>query len=179
MGKVYPKIDAELTAWIEQQRLFFVSTAPLSADGLINSSPKGLDSFAVLGPTSVAYADLNGSGIETAAHLRENGRITMMFCAFAGPPLILRLHGEGRYHVLGTADFERLADRFASLENLRGIVEVSLTRIADSCGYGVPKYEYAGERAALVKWAAKEGPEGLAAYRAKKNRVSLDGLPGI
>lgn len=179
MGKTYDSITGPLAAWIGEQHLFFVATAPLAADGLINNSPKGLDSFAILGPRSVAYADLNGSGIETAAHLRENGRIVLMFCALAGPPLIVRLHGTGTYHLTGSAEFERLVTHFPGLEHLRGIVAVSLTRISDSCGYGVPKYHYAGQREALAKWANKHGTDGLADYRAQKNRFSLDGLPGI
>lgn len=179
MGKVYPEISADLAEWIQRQHLFFVATAPLDADGLINCSPKGLDSFAVLGPTTVAYLDFVGSGVETVAHLRENGRIVIMFCAFEGAPKVLRLHGTGRVAEPGSAEFEALRSRFPDYPGARSIIIVKVTRISDSCGFGVPEYRYAGDRAALVRFAEQKGPEGLIAYQAKYNRRSVEGLPGI
>ena len=178
MGTTFDQLDEKLIKWIEQQHLFFVATAPLAADGLVNCSPKGLDSFAVLDSRTVMYADLNGSGIETAAHLNENGRIVIMFCAFQGPPRILRLAGRGEYLSPGHPDFDDLAGR-CDLKPLRGIVRVTLTRIADSCGFGVPKYEFLEQRQALVEWGNRKSPEQLRAYQRENNRLSIDGLPGV
>lgn len=178
MGTTFDGLDEGLVAWIRQQHLFFVATAPLAADGLLNCSPKGLDSFAVIDPHTVVYADLNGSGIETAAHLRENGRIVVMFCALEGPPRILRLSGVGEYLLPDHADFETLSGQF-SLTPLRGLVRIRLRRIADSCGYGVPRFDYRGQRETLVKWGAGKSPEAMREYQREHNRLSLDGLPGI
>ena len=179
MGEVFETITPELRDWINLQQLFFVATAPLAKEGLINCSPKGLDSFRILGPTTVAYADLTGSGIETAAHLKENGRMVIMFCAFDGPAKIVRLHGKGRYLEPGTLDFQQRSKEFGDFIGLRGIVEVSTTRISDSCGYGVPKFEYLGQRDTLIKVSQNKGETGLAEYRREKNRLSIEGLPGI
>jgi hypothetical protein len=179
VAKVFPEIDERNAAFIRAQRIFFVATAPRAGDGHVNLSPKGRDSFAILGPTEVAYLDFVGSGIETAAHLRENGRIVFMFCAFEGPPRILRLHGRGEVVEPGDADWEALLGRFPAQEGVRSIVRARLTRIADSCGYGVPLYRYQGERSQLPEWARRKGPEGLARYQAEHNRRSLDGLPGL
>ena len=179
MGKVFDGIDAALAAWIGAQRMFFVATAPLSGEGHVNCSPKGHESFAVLGPREVAYLDFVGSGIETAAHLRENGRITLMFCAFEGPPRIVRLYGRGEVHEPGSAEFEALRGRFPEAPGTRAIVRVALGRIADSCGYSVPLYRYEGERSQLRAWAERQGPEGLRAYQKENNLESLDGLPGL
>jgi hypothetical protein len=179
MGKTYDEITPDLAAWIRQQHVFFVATAPRSDDGLINCSPKGMDSFRILGPREVAYLDLTGSGVETIAHLRENARIVVMFCAFAGAPNIVRLHGRGEALEPGHPDFETLRANFPEHPGARAIIRVELTRIGDSCGYAVPRYEYAGERDALVRWAEKKGPAGLADYHRQKNALSLDGLPGL
>jgi hypothetical protein len=179
MGKTYDEITPHLAAWIAQQRMFFVATAPTSGDGLLNCSPKGMDTFRILGPREVAYLDLTGSGVETIAHLRENARIVLMFCAFTGPPNIVRLHGRGEVIEPGHPEFESLGRRFPDHPGARAIIRVRLVRIGDSCGYAVPRYEYAGERDALIQWAEKKGPASLADYRVQKNAQSLDGLPGL
>jgi hypothetical protein len=179
MGKTYAVIDERLTEFIEAQHLFFVATAPSGSDGLVNLSPKGLDCFRILGPRTVAYLDLTGSGIETIAHLRDNGRITIMFCAFEGPPKIVRLYGRGEAVLPGHADFADLAARYPALPGTRSIIRVELERIADSCGYAVPRYSYEGPRDQLLRWAEQKGPEGLEAYRSERNAVSLDGLRGL
>lgn len=179
MSKTHEALDDKLRAFIEAQQMFFVATAPLDADGLVNVSPKGLDSFAVLDDTTVAYVDLTGSGAETIAHLRENGRITLMWCAFAGAPNIVRVQGRGHAHLLGTSEFDRLAPLFPQYPGARAIIVVEATRISDSCGYTVPRYEYQEDRDTLVRWAEKKGPDGLKEYRAERNAVSLDGLPAF
>lgn len=179
MGKVFDAIDDKLAAWIAAQRMFFVATAPLAASGHVNLSPKGRDSFAVLGPREVAYVDLTGSGIETVAHLRENGRIAVMFCAFDGPPRIVRLYGRGTVLAPGDAGFDEVVARFPRYPGTRAVVRVALDRIADACGYAVPLFEFRGERTQLDDWAAHKGPDGLRAYRAEKNAKSIDGLPGL
>jgi hypothetical protein len=179
MGSIYLELDEGLHEFIAQQRVYFVATAPLSAIGHINVSPKGLDSLRILGPREIAYLDLTGSGIETVAHVRENGRLTLMFCAFEGPPRILRLHGRGRIVEPGDADWDRLLGNFPTYTGCRSIVLLNIERIADSCGFGVPLYEYAGERSQLVAWAERIGTDGVAEYKAKKNGQSIDGLPGL
>jgi hypothetical protein len=179
MGKVYAEIDEALVAFLRKQHVFFVATAPLSADGHINLSPKGLATFAIIDPRTVAYLDLTGSGIETVAHLNENGRIVILFCAFDGPPKIVRLHGVGRALTPGTTEFDQLRPSFPAFEAARAIVRVELNRISDSCGYAVPLFEYAGEREQLSKWAANKGADGIREYRAKNNARSIDGLRGL
>lgn len=179
MGKVYDGIDARLAEWIGRQRLFFVATAPSGAEGHVNLSPKGLDALRILGPREVAYVDLVGSGAETAAHLRDNGRIVIMLCAFEGPPKILRLHGRGRVVEPGDDGFEALAARFPSYASTRAVVRVDVTRVADSCGYGVPLYAYQGERSQLHAWAERKGEDGLRAYQRAHNLRSIDGLPAL
>ena len=179
MGKVFEGIDEKLAAWVGAQHLFFVATAPRSDAGLVNLSPKGLDSFAILGPKSVAYLDLVGSGAETIAHLRENGRITFMFCAYEGLPRIVRLYGRGDVVEPGDAGFDALAEHFPRYPSMRAIIRAELSRIADSCGYGVPLYQYKGERSQIGEWAERKGPEGLRAYQLERNRESLDGLPAL
>lgn len=179
MGKLYDEITPELKDWIGQQHVFFVATAPLSADGLINCSPKGMDCFRVLGPRQVAYLDLTGSGIETVAHVRENGRIVLMFCAFTGAPKIVRLHGMAEILATGSAAFEECRALFPDLPGARAIVRVDVGRISDSCGYAVPRYEYSGERDTLLRWAEAKGHDGLDEYRRTRNAYSLDGLPGF
>lgn len=180
MGKLHPTIEAELRDWIAAQRMFFVATAPLGGDGHVNCSPKGGDPLLVLGPRTVAYLDRTGSGIETVAHVQENGRVVLMLCAFEGPPRIVRLHGRGRVVVAGAAEFAALAKGFGEVGlGARAIVVVELDRISDSCGFGVPLYRYEGEREALGKWAEKKGADGVAAYVREKNAHSIDGLPGL
>jgi predicted pyridoxine 5'-phosphate oxidase superfamily flavin-nucleotide-binding protein len=179
MGKIRSEIDDEARKFIEAQRVFFVASAPLDAAGHVNLSPKGLDTFRILGPTTVAYVDFNGSGVETIAHLKENGRIVLMFCAFQGPPNIFRLYGHGRVIEPHEAEFAALVESFPDHENARSVIVVELTRIKDSCGYGVPLFKYEGERTQLHAWARHRGTEGLKAYREEKNRRSIDGLAGI
>ena len=178
--KLHESIDGRLRAFIERQHLFFVATAPLSGDGHVNLSPKGLDgTFAVLDEHSVAYLDLTGSGSETVAHLRENGRITVMFCAFEGAPNIVRLHGTGRYVALQDAEFASYRGLFADHPGARGIVVVDVQRVSDSCGYAVPLMTHDGDRDLLTRWADNRGDDGLTAYRATKNATSIDGLPAL
>lgn len=179
MGKIHESIDDTLAAFLERQHLFFVATAPLQADGHVNVSPKGRHSFAVLDPNTVAYVDFTGSGIETVAHLRENGRIALMFCAFQDPPRIVRLHGIGEPLEAGDADFDEVLPRLPAHDDVRSIIRVRLTRISDSCGYGIPLFDYRGERDQLSKWAERKGAEGVREYRAKNNARSIDGLPGL
>lgn len=178
MGKVFEGIDEKLAAWIAAQHMFFVATAPREGEH-VNLSPKGLDSLAVLGPKRVAYLDVVGSGAETIAHLRENGRITLMFCAFEGLPRIVRLHGRGEAIEPGDPEFAALAAHFPAYLGTRAIIRAELGRIADSCGYGVPLYQFKGERSQIGEWAERKGPEGLRAYQLERNRESLDGLPAL
>lgn len=179
MGKQYDQITPALTAWIELQQMFFVSTAPLAAEGLLNCSPKGMDTFRVLGDREVAYLDLTGSGVETIAHLRENGRIVFLFCAFTGPPQILRLHGVGQVTTPDDDDFHRLRPQFPDYPGARAIIRADITRVADSCGYSVPQYDYVGDRDTLIQWSKAKGKDGVKQYQRSKNAVSLDGLPGL
>ncbi len=178
MGKVYEIIEAKLGAWILRQKIFFVATAPLARDGHVNCSPKGGDTFRVLGERLAAYLDLTGSGVETIAHVQENGRIVIMFCAFDGPPRIVRLHGKAEVLYPTHPDFDKLSGHFQAHVGSRAIVRIAVTRISDSCGYAVPLFDFAGDRDVLDKWAEAKGPEGLIAYRAAKNGASVDGNPG-
>jgi len=189
MGKVFDRIDDHQRGWIARQSMFFVGTAPLDGEGHVNVSPKGpIGSLKVLDDHTVAYLDVVGSGAETIAHIRENGRIVVMLCAFAGPPRILRLHGRGEVVPAGDPRFEELLEaggyeRAEVSESHRAIVVVHVTRIADSCGYGVPLMSYEGERPHHDAWAQKKlrarGPEALVEYQREKNAVSLDGLPAV
>jgi hypothetical protein len=189
VGKIFERIDPQLRDWIAKQALFFVGTAPLDAEGHVNVSPKGpIGSLRVVDETTVAYLDIVGSGAETIAHLRENGRIVVMLCAFEGPPRILRLHGRGEVVTPGDARFEELLERCdfdepAIEESRRSIVLVDVSRIADSCGYGVPLMSYEGEREHARKWAEKKmrvgGREAIADYQRTKNAESIDGLPAL
>lgn len=179
MGKTFDAITPELEAWLAAQRFFMVATAPLAADGLVNCSPKGHDTFRVLGPREVAYLDLTGSGVETIAHLRENGRIVLTFFAVDGAPRIVRLQGAGDVLEPGSPGFDSLVGRFPAMPGTRAIVRARLSRIADSCGYSVPRFTYAGERDTLIRWAESKGGAGLDEYRARNNALSLDGLPGL
>ncbi len=177
MGKFNDFIADQHREFIEAQHLFFVSTAPIGAEGHINLSPKGLDSFRVLSSTMVAYMDIVGSGNETSAHLLENGRITFMFCAFGGPPNILRLYGKGYTVLPGDPAWNELSAHFTLLPSTRQIIAADITKVQTSCGFGVPFYKYTGERDHAHKWAEKKGPEGLEQYKKDKNLTSLDGLP--
>jgi Pyridoxamine 5'-phosphate oxidase len=189
VGKVFERIDERQREWIARQALFFVATAPLAEDGHVNLSPKGpIGTLRVIDDHTVAYLDATGSGAETIAHVRENGRIVVMLCAFEGPPRILRLHGRGEVVGPGEARFDELLEecRFddASIpEARRSIVVVHVTRIADSCGYGVPLMRHEGQRDHLPLSAAKRlrsgGPEAIRAYQREQNAESIDGLPAI
>lgn len=179
MGKVYDEIVPELANWLGQQRVFFVATAPLAPGGLINCSPKGMDTFRIIGPREVAYLDLTGSGVETIAHLRENGRIVIMFCGFAGDPQIVRLHGTGEAVTYGMQDYEKLRIYFPDYPGERAVIRARLKRISDSCGYGVPRYDYMGERDTLIRWAESKGAEKIRQYQRENNAHSLDGQPGL
>ena len=178
MAKTHPEISGQMAAWIARQPLFFNATAPLSPNGHVNVSPRGLDTFRVLGPKRVAYLDLTGSGNETAAHINENGRITIMFCAFEGPPQILRLYGRGTVRLPGDGEWDRLRAHFGGdFVGVRQIVDIEVARVQTSCGFGVPLMEYKGQREKLREWAQKKGPDGLHRYREEKNSISIDGLP--
>lgn len=177
MGKTYTEIPSDHAAWIARQPLFFVATAPLSAEARVNVSPKGLDTLRVLDARTLAYVDLTGSGAETAAHVSENGRVTLMFCAFEGAPRIVRVYGRGEIVVRGTGCWSELAPRLPDVPGARAIVVVHVERVADSCGYGVPRMQLVAERDTLTEWARAKGPEGAAAYRREKNTRSIDGLP--
>jgi hypothetical protein len=179
MSKQRENIDSEMAAWIAQQRVFFVATAPLSADGHINTSPKGGEAFRILGPLEVAYQDYTGSGAETAAHLRENARIVIMFCAFDGPPKIVRLHGHGTLIAPEHDRFTELASLFPSNPGTRSFVHIAVKRVSDSCGFSVPFFDFRSHRDTLDRWAEKKKPEELDTYRATKNLTSIDGLPAF
>jgi Pyridoxamine 5'-phosphate oxidase len=178
VAKVFDGIDDKLARWLERQPVFFVATAPLGEDGHINLSPKGtLGTFRVLDPSTVAYLDLTGSGAETLAHLRENGRITLMFCAFDGPPQIVRLWGTGAPVLPSSPSFAALAGSFPDHPGIRSVIRVAVSRVADSCGYAVPRMSLDSERDILDLANAKKGPARLASYRVARNAHSIDGLP--
>jgi len=174
----FSSISDELARWWAEQPLFFVATAPSGSDGRINCSPKGLDTLRILGPQRVAYLDLTGSGVETIAHVRENGRITLMACAFNGAPQISRLYGAGTVHELGSAGFDELSPLFPDLPGARAVIDVAVDRVTTSCGYAVPLMDLVGDRDRLLDWAIAKGDDGLVAYRASKNATSIDGRPG-
>lgn len=180
MGTVSSRIEARVKAWIEAQHMFFVATAPREG-GHVNCSPKGLDSFRVLSETEVAYLDFVGSGVETIAHVRENGRLCVMFCAFDGPPKILRLQGRGRAVEPGDAAYAALLARFEPLPHaaLRAILVMDVERVAESCGFGVPLYQFEGEREQMGAWCDRKGQKGVEDYQREKNVRSLDGLPAL
>jgi len=176
MAKLFDHITEELQNFIAKQHLFFVGTAPLSPTGHVNLSPKGLESFRVLSKHRVGYLDVTGSGNETSAHLQENGRITIMFCAFQEPACILRLYGRG-YTVLPDAPaWESLYSHFPPIPGTRQIIIADIERVQTSCGFGVPLYEYQGQRQTLIKWASKKGEQGVREYQQEKNIFSIDGL---
>ena len=179
MAKIFDSIDERLADFIRSQHVFFVGTAPTGPDGHVNVSPKGLETFAVVGPREVAYLDLTGSGIETISHLRDNGRIVIMFCAFEGAPKILRLHGRGEVIEHRDPRFSELRGLFGEFVGVRSVVRVDVERIADSCGFGVPQMAYEQDRDTLARWAQNKGAEGVQAYREEVNDRSIDGLPGL
>lgn len=177
MGKFFDNINDNHRDFILKEHIFFTASAPLSGEGHINLSPKGMDSFRILSNTRVAYMDIVGSGNETSAHILENGRLTFMFCAFEGPPNILRLYGNG-YTVLPDDDqWEQLAPLFSLQLATRQIIVSDIHKVQTSCGFSVPYYNYEGERTHAQQWAEKKGAEGLEIYKSQKNRKSLDGLP--
>lgn len=188
MGQTYDEISPKLAAWIGQQPLYFVGTAPSGSDGHVNISPKGArETFAVLGPNLVAYVDMTGSGAETIAHVRENGRIVVMFCAFDGPPKIIRLHGKGTVLLHTAPEFEAALADFSLAPEMRAIaravIVVEVDRVADSCGFVVPVMSFERERDQLYRWAEaraeKDGPCWWDNYKRMKNATSVDGLPAI
>lgn len=176
MGKAFDQITPELQAFIAQQHVFFVATAPLSPEGHINLSPKGLDCFRILSPQRVAYLDLVGSGNETSAHILENGRITFMFCAFDGAPMILKLYGTAKSILPGDAGWEALYSHFEPHPAVRQIIAADLHLVKSSCGNGVPLMDYTGEREQLTRWAETIGTQALQNYQQKNSLVSMDGL---
>ena len=175
MAKFYSELTEELCDFISRQHLFFTATA--AAEGRINLSPKGMDSFCCLDRQTVAYLDVTGSGNETAAHLRADGRITVMFCSFDTQPVILRLYGQGRVVRPRDAEWNTMIRLFTPLSGARQIMVVKVGSAQTSCGYGVPLYRYEGERGTLQRWADKKGARGLADYWREKNQTSIDGLP--
>ncbi len=179
MGKIYEELDQERIEFIETQKVFFVGTAPTSLDGHVNISPKGMDSLRVLGPTTVAYLDVTGSGVETISHVKENGRLVMMFCAFEGKPLTLRLHGRGEVIETHNSEFSRLINLFPELPGIRSIIRLNIDRIADSCGWTVPVYQFAGTRDYYDKYAEHVGVEGMRKGQLKSNMKSIDGMLGL
>ena len=179
MGKVYEEIDAALQRFVEAQQLFFVATAPLDAEGHVNLSPKGLNTLRVLAPRTIGYVDYVGSGAETIAHVKENGRIVIMLCALHGPPRIVRFHGRGDVLEPQDPEYQRLRPVFPADLAGRAIIVVSLDRISDSCGFGVPLYHFEGQRSQLVDWTNRKGDDGLEDYQLEKNANSIDGLPAV
>lgn len=179
MGKPFNHIDQRLEEFIRAQQMFFVATAPLDAAGHVNLSPKGLDTLRVLDPQTIAYLDHVGSGAETIAHLRENGRIVLMLCAFQGAPRIVRFHGRGSVIEPQDQEFDRLRTLFPAEPAGRAIIQIAIDRIADSCGFGVPLFSFEEHRSQIADWAARKGPEGIREYQVQKNRTSIDGLQAL
>ncbi|MEZ2334204.1 pyridoxamine 5'-phosphate oxidase family protein [Mucilaginibacter sp. RCC_168] len=177
MAKFFDSIQEQHKAFIEKQKMFFTASAPLAADGHVNLSPKGIDSFKVLSANRIAYMDIIGSGNETSAHILENERITIMFCAFEGPPNIMRLYGNGYTVLPGDEEWAALAPNFQILLATRQIIVADIHKVQTSCGFSVPYYVYKGERDQAYKWAANKGADGLEAYKKEKNMISMDGLP--
>ena len=178
MGRIYDSIDERISEFVSKQKMFFVATSPLDADGHVNLSPKGLDSFRILDEHTVAYADLIGSGVETIAHIRENGRIVLMFCAFEGAPNIVRFHGQADVIAPSDDGFDVVSSQFPHFDGLRSIIRVRCTRISDSCGFGVPLFEFKGERDQLQRWAQSKSPQQRDDYVREKNAKSIDDLAG-
>ena len=180
MGKQFESIDDSIRNWMGQQKMFFVGSAPLSGDGLVNLSPKGHDSLRIIDGNTLAYLDYGGSGAETIAHVRENGRIVIMMCAFDGPPKTFRFYGRGEV-------ITPLDDGFAELSGLfdlpglgtRALIKINLHRIQDSCGYGVPNFEFKGHRESSQNWAKKKTTDELREYQVLKSLHSLEGIPSM
>jgi hypothetical protein len=179
MGATFDRLRPDHRRFIEAQPLFFVATAPSGDEGHVNVSPKGYDTFRVLDDTTVAYLDLTGSGAETIAHVRQNGRITIMFCSFDEKPLILRLFGQAEAIPLGDARFDDLAALLPQVAGARSIIRVELDRVQTSCGYAVPHMQFVASRPKLEEWADHRGPDGLEQYWADRNRESIDGIPAL
>ena len=177
MAKLHEQITDRLAEFIRAQPMFFVASAPLAADGHVNVSPKGLDCLRILSAQRVAYVDLTGSGNETSAHILENGRITLMFCAFGGPPQLLRLYGQGHTVLPGSDEWAQLAPLFPEYHSARQIIAADIERVQTSCGYAVPLMDYVGQRDTLLRWADSKDDQGLEEYRCEKNVRSIDGLP--
>lgn len=178
MGDLLESLTEKHIEWAMAQKMFFVSTAPLSPNDHINCSPKGGDCFRFPDSDTFIYADLTGSGNETIAHLNENGRIIVMFCAFEGPPRIMRLHGKGTAILRGHSRFGTFREQLPAKPGLRSIIHVAIERASVSCGFSVPFFDFVAHRDTLDKWAESKGQEALVAYRQKKNMTSIDGLPG-
>ncbi|KAF9972393.1 hypothetical protein BGZ73_004475 [Actinomortierella ambigua] len=186
MGVYYDEIDDNIAAWIKKQKIFFVASAPLDADGAVNTSPKGYDCFRIIGPNKVCYLDLTGSGVETLSHIKENGRVTFMFTAFEGPPRILRLWSRGEVHEVGTPEFEELyeehfrgSSELTNNNGIRSIVVGNVYKVGTSCGYGVPFFDYKEPRTTLASYWNKKDVEKIHDYWVLKNHSSLDGLAGM
>jgi hypothetical protein len=179
MGRVLESITPEIARFLSAQPVFFVATAPMSGDGHVNCSPKGLDTFRVLAPNEVAYLDLTGSGAETIAHVRENGRLTMMFCAFEGTPNIVRLYGRAQVIPWDHAESAPFRVLFPTFKGARSIVHVDVHRVATSCGYGVPVLRRDGERTQLLDWAERKDDDALRDYQRANNATSIDSLPAL
>ncbi len=180
MSDIFTEITEKQKKWIRKQKIFFVSTSPLSADGHVNCSPKGLDSFRVLGKTRVAYLDFVGSGVETISHIQENERICIMMCAFDGTPKILRLHGKGKVAFKGSMEYEEFMQYFGNERSgIRSVIYVDVTRVSESCGYSVPIYQFVKDRDVLDKWIDRKGEAALHKYVKTHNKQSIDGIPGV
>ena len=175
VAKHYPQITDRLTAFIASQEMFFVATA--ARDGRVNVSPKGLDSLRVLSPNRVVWLNGTGSGNETAAHLLDSPRMTLMFCSFVREPLILRLYGRARALHAGDPEWYEIAELFPPLRGARNMFDLRVDQVQTSCGYGVPLFEFLGQRDLMDSWARKKGDEGLRAYQHEHNRLSIDGYP--
>ena len=179
MGKLYDELTPDLIEFINSQQMFFIGTAPLSAEGHVNISPKGMDSLRVLDSRTIAYLDVTGSGVETICHVKENARLVVMFCAFEGRPLTLRLHGKAEVLERDHLEFNSLQAHFPQLPGTRSIIRLRVSRIADSCGWTVPLYDYAGARDYYDNYAQKKGPQGLREGQLAGNMSGIDGLPGL
>ncbi len=179
MGLTFDSIDERARAFIEDQHVFFVATAPSGDEGHVNLSPKGYDTLRVLGPHRIAYLDLTGSGAETVAHLRQNGRITFMFCAFEGKPLVLRVYGRGTVAEPGDPLYDEVAALVPPNRGARAAIVVDVDRVSTSCGYSIPFYEHVGERPTLDEWTDRKSDDALAEYRVEHNACSIDGLPSL